>query len=167
MAVAFYPGSFDPLHRGHLDVIDQALDLFGSVVVGVLVNFEKPSGLFSPVQRVQLIEASLDGRPGVRVAAYGGLAIEAVREAAADFIVKGLRSGADFDVEQQMAHMNRSVGHVRTVFVPCRPDLGFVSSRFIREIASRGGDITELVTDPVAAALSTTFAPSEQAGTQP
>lgn len=158
MSTVLIPGSFDPIHLGHVDVVDQALELFGSVVLGVLVNYEKPSGLFSPEERVALAEASLAGRPGVTVRAFGGLAVQAAADAGADFIVKGLRNPMDFDIEQQMALMNHSAAGVRTVFVPCRPDLGFVSSRFIREIAAHGGRIDHLVTAPVAAALAGRFA---------
>lgn len=157
MATVLIPGSFDPLHLGHIDVVDQALELFGDVVVGVLVNYEKPSGLFSPEERVALAEASLDGRTGVTVRTFGGLAVQAAADAGADFIVKGLRNPIDFDIEQQMALMNHSAAGVRTVFLPCRPDLGFVSSRFIREIAAHGGAIDHLVAAPVAAALTARF----------
>lgn len=157
MATVLIPGSFDPLHLGHIDVVDQAVELFGDVVLGILVNFEKPSGLFAPDERVALAEASLAGRPSVAVRAFGGLAVQAAADAGADFIVKGLRTPNDFDIEQQMAHMNHSVTGVRTVFVPCRSDLGFISSRFIREIASQGGEIDHLVAPPVAAALADRF----------
>lgn len=159
MATVLIPGSFDPLHLGHIDVVDQAVELFGDVVVGVLVNFEKPSGLFSPEDRVALAEASLVGRPAVRVQAFGGLAVQAAADVGADFMVKGLRNPHDFDIEQQMAHMNHSVTGIRTVFLPCRSELGFVSSRFIREIAAHGEDIRHLVAEPVAAALADRFAP--------
>ena len=159
MATVLIPGSFDPLHLGHVDVVDQAVDLFGDVVVGVLVNFEKPSGVFAPEERVALAEASLAGRPRVRVQTFGVLAVQAAADVGADFIVKGLRNPNDFDVEQQMAHMNHSVTGIRTVFLPCRSELGFVSSRFIREIAAHGGDIRHLVADPVADALADRFAP--------
>ena len=158
MTTVLIPGSFDPIHLGHIDVVDQALELFGTVVVGVLVNYEKPSGLFSPDERVALAEASLAGRAGASVRAFGGLAVQAAADAGADFIVKGLRNPIDFDVEQQMALMNHSSAGVRTVFLPCRPDLGFVSSRFIREIAAHGGAIDHLVSAPVAAALAGRFA---------
>lgn len=161
MATVLIPGSFDPLHLGHIDVVDQALELFGDVVVGVLVNFEKPSGLFTPDERVALAEASLADRSSVTVRAFGGLAVQAAADAGADFIVKGLRNPNDFDIEQQMAHMNRSVTGIRTVFVPCRADYGFVSSRFIREIASRGEPIDHLVAPPVAAALADRFGNSQ------
>jgi len=157
MATVLIPGSFDPLHLGHVDVVDQALELFGEVVVGVLVNFEKPSGVFSPDERVELARASLSGRDGVTVRAFGGLAVDAAAEVGAHAIVKGLRTAADYDIEQQMAHMNHSVTGIRTVFVPCRPDFGFVSSRFIREIATHGGRVEHLVAPPVADALADRF----------
>ena len=158
MTTVLIPGSFDPLHLGHLDVVDQAVELFGDVVLGVLVNFEKPSGMFSPEERVELARASLVDRASVTVRAFGGLAVQAAAEVGADFIVKGLRTPSDFDIEQQMAHMNHSVTGVRTVFLPCRPNLGFISSRFIREIATQGEAIGHLVSAPVAAALSDRFA---------
>jgi pantetheine-phosphate adenylyltransferase len=158
MTTVLIPGSFDPLHLGHIDVVDQAVELFGDVVLGVLVNFDKPSGLFSPDERVALAQASLAGRPTVTVQAFGGHAVQAAVEVGADFIVKGLRSPNDFDIEQQMAHTNHSVTGVRTVFVPCRSDLGFISSRFIREIAAHGETIDHLVAAPVAAALADRFA---------
>ena len=91
------------------------------------------------------------------VRAFGGLAVQAAADAGADFIVKGLRNMNDFDIEQQMAHMNHSVTGIRTVFVPCRSDFGFVSSRFIREIVAHGESIDHLVAPPVAAALADRF----------
>ena len=163
MATVLIPGSFDPLHLGHVDVVDQAVELFGDVVVGVLVNFEKPSGMFTPDERVALAEASLAGRPTVSVRTFGGLAVQAAADVRADFIVKGLRTPVDFDIEQQMAHMNHSVTGIRTVFVPCRADFGFISSRFIREIASHGESVGHLVAPPVAAAFADRFGTSQPA----
>ena len=157
MTKVLIPGSFDPLHNGHVDVVDQALDMFGEVVFGVLVNFEKPSGLFSPDERVDLAVKSLAVRTGVTVEAFGGLVIDAAADVGADFVVKGLRTAADYDIEQQMAHMNRSASGIRTVFVPCNPEFAFVSSRFVREIASHGGSIAHLVPGPVATALTDRF----------
>ncbi len=159
MTTVLIPGSFDPLHLGHVDVVDQALELFDAVVVGVLVNFEKPSGLFSPDERVELARSSLAERPGVSVESFGGLAVQAAAAVGADAIVKGVRTAADFEIEQQMAHMNHSVTGIRTVLLPCRPAYGFISSRFIREIASRGESIEHLVAPPVAAALAGRFGP--------
>jgi pantetheine-phosphate adenylyltransferase len=157
MATVLIPGSFDPIHLGHVDVVDQSVELFGSVVVGVLYNYDKPSGMFTPDERVALAAASLADRPSVSVRAFTGLAVQAAAECGADFIVKGLRTPADFDIEQQMAHMNHAASGVRTVFLPCRASMGFVSSRFIREIAANGGDIGHLVPDPVGRALADRF----------
>jgi len=151
-----YPGSFDPLHLGHLDVIEQASDLFGEVVVAVMYNFAKPSGMFDVDERVAMIRAAIDGAGigGVTVVKHAGLAIQAAVETEVDAIVKGLRTPGDFEIEQQMAQMNRSVADVRTVYLPCRPELVFVSSRFVREIANYGGDVSHLVPDTIATALA-------------
>jgi pantetheine-phosphate adenylyltransferase len=160
MTTVLIPGSFDPLHLGHVDIVEQAVELFGNVVVGVLYNYEKPSGLFTPDERVDLAAASLADLPSVRADKFDGLAVQAAAAVGANFIVKGLRNPVDFDVEQQMAHMNHAAAGVRTVFLPCRPDISFVSSRFIREIASHGGVIDHLVPKPVAVALADRFGAS-------
>ena len=147
MSIAFVPGSFDPMHLGHLDVVDQALEVFGAVVVGVLHNPSKPSGLFTPEERVALAQQTVGNRSNVTVGAFSGLAVQAAAEAGADIIVKGLRTMSDFDIEQQMAQNNVALTGIRTVFVPCRPDLAYISSRFIREISSQGISIDHMV-DP-------------------
>ncbi len=123
------PGSFDPIHLGHLDVVEQAAELFGSVIVAVMHNPSKPSGLFTIDERVEMVRAAIAHVDGATVQAFPGLAVDAAKAAGADFIVKGLRTPADFEVEQQMALTNHSVSGVRTVYLPCRPDLSFVSSR--------------------------------------
>ena len=153
MSTAFVPGSFDPMHLGHLDVVDQALEVFGSVVVGVLHNPSKPSGLFTPDERVALAEQTVGDRPNVTVGAFSGLAVQAAEKAGADIIVKGLRTMSDFDIEQQMAQNNVALTGIRTVFLPCRPDLAYISSRFIREISSQGVSIDHMVAPAVSAAL--------------
>ena len=154
---AIYPGSFDPFHNGHLDVVEQAVELFGSVVVAAMHNPTKPSGMFDLDQRLRMIAASVGHLASVTVEAFPGLAVHAARDADAAFIVKGLRTGGDFEVEQQMAQTNHAVSGIRTVFLPCSPALSFVSSRFIREIAKYGGDVTALVPSPVADQLALLF----------
>lgn len=167
MARVLIPGSFDPVHLGHLDVIVAAHELFGTVIVGVLHNPTKPSGLFTPTERVELVRASCSSDPRldaasasgqIEVRALTGLAVQAASEVKADFIVKGLRTAGDFEIEQQMAHNNQMVTGIRTVYVPCRGDLGHISSRFVREIAAHGGAIGHLVAAPVAQALTDIFA---------
>ena len=163
MPSVLYPGSFDPFHLGHLDVIEQALELFGDVTVAAMHNPSKPSGMFSLAERLQMIEQSVaslastpDGstpRKPVFVTSFPGLAVDAARALGADFIVKGLRTAGDFEVEQQMAHTNYAAAGVRTVYLPCKPELVFISSRFIREIAKYGGDVTAMVPEAVAPRL--------------
>ncbi len=150
---ALYPGSFDPIHLGHIDVIEQAHELFGSVVVAIMHNHEKASGLFAVDERVEMASTALAHLDGVSVVAQTGLAVQAAQRNEVDFIVKGLRNSGDFDIEQQMAHNNHAVTGVRTVYLPCRPDLGYISSRFVREIAKYGESIDHLVPAHVADAL--------------
>ena len=97
-----------------------------------------------------MIEETVAHLPEVEVQAFEGLAVDAARSTGADFIVKGLRTAADFEIEQQMAHTNHAVSGVRTVYLPCRPELSFISSRFIREIAHYRGDVSHLVPEAVA-----------------
>jgi pantetheine-phosphate adenylyltransferase len=168
MAIVLYPGSFDPIHLGHLDIIEQASELFGDVVVAVMHNDDKPAGVFAVADRVRLIEDSaseLELTGSVRVVTHNGLAVDAARAAGVDFIVKGLRNAGDFETEQQMALTNYSVSGVRTVYLPCRMDRGFISSRFVREIARYGGAVQHLVPRPVAVALTTRFPPADRPST--
>lgn len=165
-----YPGSFDPLHLGHLDVITQAVELFGNVVVAVLHNHEKPPAAFGIEQRLELIESAIAAATelgaSVEVQPFEGLAVDAATRAEVDFIVKGLRNTGDFEIEQQMAHTNWSVTGVRTVYVPCDPALGYISSRFVREIARYGGDVDHMVPAGVAGALRVLYS-SDPAPTSP
>ena len=153
MPTVLYPGSFDPLHNGHLDVVEQASSLFGRVIVATMVNPGKTGAFFELDERQAMIEEAVAHLPDVEARVYEGLAVDAAIAAGADFIVKGLRSAADFEVEQQMAHTNHAVSGVRTVYLPCRPDLSLISSRFIREIAHYRGDVSNLVPEAVARRL--------------
>jgi pantetheine-phosphate adenylyltransferase len=155
MATVLYPGSFDPFHLGHLDVVEQAAELFGSVIVTTMHNPAKPSGMFTLDQRLELIGESVAHLPTVSVAGFPGLAVDAAAQLGTDFVVKALRTAGDFEVEQQMAHINFAVSGVRTVYLPCNPALAFISSRFIREIAACRGDVGSMVPEPVARLLAT------------
>ncbi len=143
--IALYPGSFDPIHLGHVDTVEQAASLFGEVVVAVIHNPEKPSGLFSIDERVAIAKAALTHVRGVRVEAFAGLAIDAAALVHANFIVKSARNAGDFEIEQQMANTNYSVSGIRTVVMIALPGNSFISSRYIREIAVHGGDVSTLV----------------------
>lgn len=159
MSTVLYPGSFDPFHLGHLDVVAQAAELFGEVVVAVMHNPDKPGGVLSTAERVRLARESCSHLSGVVVEAFPGLAVDAARKVKALCIVKGLRTPADFEVEQQMAHTNFAVAAVRTVYVPSDPALSFISSRFIRDIAANGGDVSSMVSPRVSADIASAFSP--------
>lgn len=153
MSLVLYPGSFDPLHNGHLDVIEQAAALFGDVIVLAMYNPAKVDPLFELDVRREMMADCLGDLDAVRVEFRSGLVVDAARELGVDFIVKGLRTTMDFEYEMQMAQTNEAVTGVRTVFLPAVSAHAFVSSTFIREIARYGGDVTALVPPPVARRL--------------
>ena len=152
MTKVLYPGSFDPLHNGHVEIVEIASRLFSEVVVVAMVNRDK-GGFFPIEQRVALIQESLAHLPNVRIEIHEGLAVDAADALGADFIVKGLRTASDFEVEMQMAQTNKAVSGVETVFLPSGSALGYLSSRWIREISSEGRDVSALVPAPVERAL--------------
>jgi pantetheine-phosphate adenylyltransferase len=168
MATVLNPGSFDPIHLGHLDVIEQGVELFGHVTVAVMHNYEKTGGLFPIDQRMALIRGAVEElgiADRVSVVSRSGLAIHAAAEQSARCMIKGLRTPADFEIEQQMALTNYSVSGIRTVYLPCRADRGYISSRFVREIARYGGVVTHMVPTCVADALDELF-PAPEATTR-
>lgn len=146
MAVALYPGSFDPVHNGHVAVIAMAARIFDEIIVGVGHNPAKPSGMFNPEQRMAMIRQSVADLPNVRVTAFTGLVTAAAAELGVTCLVKGLRSATDLDAEMLQAQMNASTGNdLPTVFLPGMGPNALVSSRYIREIASAGGDVSAVV----------------------
>ena len=160
--VAVFPGSFDPMTNAHLDVARRAAALFDRLVIGVLNNPRK-SPLFTVDQRIaQIREAVAEFRANVEVAGFDGLTVEFARGHDAGFIVRGLRAVSDFEAELQMAHTNRKLQPgVDTVFLMSALDYGYLSSSLAKEVAQFGGEIADMVPEPVAAALRTHFsAPS-------
>ncbi|MEY5145817.1 MAG: pantetheine-phosphate adenylyltransferase [Actinomycetota bacterium] len=155
MAIAIYPGSFDPVTLGHLSVIRRAQNLESQLIVLVVHNPNKKS-LFTPAERVTLIEKSLDelglGAITVKTLESGLLADEAKR-LGARVIIKGLRTAADLDYELQFASMNRDLTGVETVFLPTEPAFSQTSSSLIREVSQLGGDVSKHVTKAVQQAL--------------
>jgi pantetheine-phosphate adenylyltransferase len=156
-----YPGSFDPVHNGHLEIIEVAAGLFDEVVVAVIRNPQKGQGLFDLEERTKMIEESVAELPNVSVVSLSTLVVDLAREAGADFIVKGLRAVSDFESELQQAQMNlatsRPRGAMHTVFIPSASDHSFIASKYVREIAKLGGDVSSLVPEPVARRLEERF----------
>ena len=151
---AVYPGSFDPFTNGHLDVVERALKIFDQLIIAVAANPEKRQPLFSVEERIELISSSLKGRDGVEVASFTGLTVEYARSRGATTLVKGLRAYSDFDAELQQALMNRKLApDIHTVFLMSGFAHIFVSSSILKDIASYGGNVADLVPPPVAKAL--------------
>jgi pantetheine-phosphate adenylyltransferase len=151
---AVYPGSFDPLTNGHVDVIDRALGIFDQLIVAVAANPEKRQTLFSVEERMALISAALKGRDRVEVSSFTGLTVEYARSRGATTLVKGLRAYSDFDAELQQALMNRKLApDIHTVFLMSSFAHIYVSSSILKDIASYGGNVADLVPAAVAKAL--------------
>ena len=150
MAVAVYPGSFDPVTYGHLDIIRGAGKLFDRVIVGVLQNNAK-SPLFSVEERVNILEKVTEEIPNVEIRPFCGLSVEFVRECRADVIVRGLRAITDFEYELQMAQTNRVLApDVDTVFLTTSLEYAYLSSTTVENVASFGGDISKFLPPYVA-----------------
>lgn len=146
-ATVLCPGSFDPITKGHVDIILRARDLFGSVLVAVGTNSQKQY-LFGD-QRADLVRESLDAEPGIDVTLMEGLLVDFCRERGIRTVVKGLRFGSDFDFELQMAHMNMDLGPVETVLLPASRAHLTLSSTILRQIMTLGGDFSAYVPPPV------------------
>ncbi len=160
MGVALYPGSFDPIHNGHIAVIETVSEIFETVVVAVADNSRKV-GTVPTADRISLIEQSTQHLTNVNVTMFSGLTIDAARDLGASCLVKGVRNSSDFNDEMTQAAMNAASGSIRTLFVPGFGAHGLVSSRFIREIASKGGDVSSSVPPPVVEYLNSSN-PSRQ-----
>jgi pantetheine-phosphate adenylyltransferase len=151
--IAVYPGSFDPITNGHLDVIRRAASLFDQVVVAVAHNQEK-TPLFSAPERVALVRAAVHPHGNVRVDEFAGLLVRYARRIGANVLVRGLRAVSDFEYEFQMALVNRRLDpHVETIFLMPKEEYIFLSSRSVKEVAALGGDVSGFVPAVVAKAL--------------
>ena len=158
MRRAVYPGSFDPVTNGHLDVIDRAARIFDEVVVTVAYNEQKTGGLFTFPERITLLEKAVANYPNVKVTQFDGLLVEYARTIEASVIIRGLRAISDFEYEFQMALMNRKLdAGVETMFLMPKEEYTYISSRLVKEIARLGGDIKEFVPDCIARALREKF----------
>ncbi|MEH0022919.1 MAG: pantetheine-phosphate adenylyltransferase [Desulfobacter sp.] len=155
--IAIYPGSFDPLTNGHLDVVNRAQDIFDRVIVAVLHNPSKKA-LFSPEERVNMIKESLNGNTRIEVDTFDGLLVEYAKIKKAVAVIRGMRAISDFESEFQMALMNRKLSKdIQSVFLMTGLRWIFTSSSIIKEAAQFGGDISDMVPEPVKIKLMEKF----------
>ena len=148
MKKALFPGSFDPLTLGHVDIINRGVDVFDEVIVAIGINSEKKN-MFSLEERKQFIEDAFADEPKVKVTTYEGLTVDYCKEIDADFILRGLRNPADFEFEKAIAHTNRELEKVETVFLLTSAKTSFISSSIVREVIRYNGDYTKLVPNSV------------------
>lgn len=148
MKRAVFPGSFDPITLGHLDIIERSIPLFDKIIIGVGTNSEKKY-MFSLKKRMDFIEETFSHSHNISVIQYEGLTIEFCKKIQADFIIRGLRNPADFEFEKAIAHTNRKLSGIETVFLLTAAKTSFISSSIVREIISNQGDYTQLVPSSV------------------
>lgn len=154
---ALYPGTFDPITNGHIDITERASKLFDSVIIAI-ASSEKKSPLFSLDERIQLARSSLGHLENVEVLGFNVLLTQFAQKQDANIIIRGIRTVTDFEYEFQLAYMNRKISRrIETVFLTPSENLAYISSSLIREIASLDGDITPFVPKEVAQALSKKF----------
>lgn len=154
MTTVLYPGSFDPIHNGHVEIVETASRLFDRVVVAAVRNPQKGEPLFSLEDRQDILREALSHLDNVEVTLFSSLVVDLAREVGAHFIVKGLRAVSDFESELQMAQMNRSISGVDTLFIPSASAHSFLASKLIREVARFGGDLDSMVPPSVARRLA-------------
>ncbi|MBI0446762.1 MULTISPECIES: pantetheine-phosphate adenylyltransferase [Deinococcus] len=156
---AVFPGSFDPITSGHMDVLTRASRIFEHVTVTVMHNARKQGRhLFSLEERLEILREATAHLSNVSVDSFSGLLVDYMRQQQKGIIVRGLRAVSDYEYELQIAHLNRQIGEVETVFIMAATRWSFVSSTMVKEIASYGGDISEMVPRASAAALKRKFA---------
>lgn len=154
-----YPGTFDPITRGHIDLVERACKLFDTVVLAV-ANSEKKVPMFALQERMDLCAEALAHVPNIEVCSFTGLTVELAKAQNCGIILRGVRTVADYEYELQLANMNRSLAPgIETVFLTPGESLSYVSSSLLREIASMGGDVSRFVPDNVSKALNARFPP--------
>jgi pantetheine-phosphate adenylyltransferase len=154
---AIYPGTFDPITNGHLDLIKRAVRIFNEVIIAVAPSHKKKP-LFTIQERLNMINLAVTGIKEAKVEAFSGLLVEYVRQTKGDAILRGLRAISDFENELQMAHMNRTLdADIETVFMMPSEEYGFITSSVIKEVALLGGSVRGLVPEAVEAALQEKF----------
>jgi pantetheine-phosphate adenylyltransferase len=158
--IAVYPGSFDPITNGHMDIVHRSLQVFDRVVIAIAYTADKNPPLFTAAERVAMIDDVFRGEPRIRVESFSGLLVDYVSRVGARVIIRGLRAVADFEYEFQMTMMNRHLKpSIETIFMMTSETHFYTSSRLVREVASLGGTVDGLVPDPVVHKLKQRLAP--------
>ena len=158
-----YAGSFDPVTRGHVDIIERAAALCGTLVVAVMINPDK-KGALSPQERVRLLKLACRHLPQVKVISHDGLLVDCAREQGAQAVVRGIRPLGDFESEYQMARVNRMLGGVETLMLVTSEKYADISSSIVRQIAYFGGDISRMVPDGLAEEITKALARGQDGG---
>jgi pantetheine-phosphate adenylyltransferase len=149
MKIAIYPGSFDPITKGHLDILKNASEIFDKVIIAVAHNGDK-KGFLTVEERVNLIKQSVPHLDNVEVDAFEGLTIDYAKKHKAEVLIRGLRAVSDFEYEMQLSQTNSALcENIKTVFLTTKPEYNFISSSTIKEILNNGGDISKFVPKPV------------------
>lgn len=149
MKIAIYPGSFDPITKGHLDVLKTGSEIFDKVIIAVTFNPDK-KGLFSIEERLALIKASVADLENVEVDSFEGLTVDYAKQKDAKVLLRGLRAVSDFEFEMQLSQTNSALSpEIKTIFLTTRPKYNFISSSTVKEIALMGGDVSKFVPEAV------------------
>jgi pantetheine-phosphate adenylyltransferase len=165
MSIAIYPGSFDPITYGHLDVAFRAAQIFENLVLAVYRGSDKPNAMFTVEERIDLAKTAVSGCPNITVDSFSGLTVDYARASGAQVIVRGLRAVSDFEYEFKLAHMNDHLApDIEVVCLMTSSRHSFISSSLIREVATLGGDVNGLVPDHVRDALRAKMAERSAAG---
>lgn len=161
MRTALFPGSFDPFHNGHLEIVETAAKMFDHVIVAPMRNTQKAASLFTLDERMDMIRSSVAHLPNVGLDSFSRLVVDLARSVGADVIVKGLRVASDAESELMQAQMNKAVAGIETLFIPCSSEYSFIASKYVRDFAQYGGAdrIGTMVPEPVFVALKGKFAP--------
>ncbi len=144
MKRAVFPGSFDPITSGHVDIIKRALSLFDEIIIAIGVNADKKY-MFSIEDRQKHIEETFENEPNIKVKTYTGLTVDFCKVEKAAYILRGLRNSSDFNYEQSIAQTNASLANIESVFIMCSPHLSNISSSIVRDVIRNGGDYTKMV----------------------
>ncbi len=154
MTIAIYPGSFDPITNGHIDILRSGAEIFDKVIIAVAYNADK-EGFLPPNIRAELIRDSIKDIPNAEVDCFQGLTVEYAKKRGADVLLRGLRTSFDFEYEMQLSQTNQALyNNIKTVFLITKPEYNFISSSCVREILINKGDITSFVPEPVSKYLN-------------